>query len=770
MTLATAYHECKIGAASDEFGEFLSLTMNTVQKIWQGFKDVLIRPSTYIALMIGLVLLGIRFDDSPVIEGVRMRLFDSYQKLWPREDDNPPVIIADIDEKSLEVIGQWPWSRTIIAELVTELKEMGAVVIGFDIVFAEADRMSPSAFARGTKNLPAEIADALAEMPDNDRILSKAFVRAPVIAGQATSNDERYRLNGEKIRQPQPARLGGDPLPFLPQAEGLIRNVLPLEKSARGKGIFSLDVERDGIIRRVPTLFAIDGKLYPSLPIEMLRVAARGKNYAVQAYQERGGGISRVQTAGIWIPTDRRGRMWIKFRKWNASTHLSISDILSRDIPPERVRGKIVIVGTSAIGLLDIKRTPLNDQIPGVDVHAQALENILAQDFLVRPLVLEAIELLSVALAVLGFVLVIPLLGPLWTLLIYGAVSVSYVATSIYLFREHGWLLDATYPVFAALILFSYLTFANFAREERQRRQIRHAFSHYLSPDMVDELTKDPDRLKLGGEAREMTILFSDIQGFTGLSEKYDAATLTTIINKLLTPLSNEILEGKGTIDKFMGDCIMAFWNAPLQDPNHARDACHVALKMAAAMDPINKRLQAEMEEEGHEFNGVKVGIGINTGIVCVGNVGSDQRFEYSVLGDDVNLASRLEGQTRTYRIDIVIGEATAKQVPEMAHVELDLIIVKGKTKPVRIFALVGDQDIASDIRFKELKSHHDLMVASYRTQDWEVARQAIKAGFEAAEEFGISNLYLMYNARIEEYEAFPPGDDWDGVYRATTK
>lgn len=744
--------------------------MNIATKLMRGLRDVLVRPSTYIALAIGLVLLVVRFDDSPVVEGVRMRLFDSYQKLWPRVDANPPVVIADIDEKSLKQIGQWPWPRTVIADLVTRLREMGVVVIGFDIVFAEADRMSPAAFAKGTRNLPAPVVEALSELPDNDRVLSKAMIRAPVVIGQASSNDVRYRFKDKKFRQPQPARLGGDPRPHLPEALGLVRNVPQLEKAARGKGIFSLDVERDGIIRRVPTLFSIDGKIFPSLPIEILRVAARGKNYAVQTYLERGGGIAKVQTAGIWVPTDRRGRMWIRFREWSAATHLSIADILSGDISPDQVKGKIVLVGTSAVGLLDIKRTPLNDQIPGVDIHAQALENIIAQDFLTRPLILEAVELISIAFAALGFILVIPLLGPMWTLLIYGIVSVGYIANSIYLFREYGLLLDATYPVAAALILFSYLTFANFAREERQRRQIRDAFSHYLSPAMVDELANDPDRLKLGGEAREMTILFSDIQGFTGLSEKYDAATLTTIINKLLTPLSNEILDGNGTIDKFMGDCIMAFWNAPIQDPNHARDACIVALKMAKAMDPINERLHREMAEEGHEFNGVKVGIGVNTGIVCVGNVGSDQRFEYSVLGDDVNLASRLEGQTRTYRVDIVLGEATVNHVPDMAHVELDLIVVKGKTKPVRIFALLGDEEMASDIRFKELKSHHDLMVASYRTQDWNVARNAIKTGLKTAEEFGVSNLYYMYLARIDEYEKDTPGDDWDGVYRPTTK
>jgi len=320
------------------------------------------------------------------------------------------------------------------------------------------------------------------------------------------------------------------------------------------------------------------------------------------------------------------------------------------------------------------------------------------------------------------------------------------------------------------LLVYGLLSFINYAREEAQRRQIRTAFGQYLSPEMVDRLAQDPGMLKLGGENREMTLLFCDVLGFTSLSEKYDAESLTGLINRLLTPLTDTILRAHGTIDKYMGDCVMAFWNAPMENREHARDGCRAALAMIQRLADLNAELRQEADQQGDDFAPLKVGIGVNTGVCCVGNMGSEQRFDYSVIGDDVNLASRLEGQTRLYHVRIVIGEKTLAQVADMAALELDVIRVKGKTIPAKIYALLGDEEVARGPQFAALRQAHEAMLSAYRAQDWDAARAALERSRAKADGFDLDELYQTFAERIDDYQANPPGEDWDGVYQATTK
>jgi len=339
------------------------------------------------------------------------------------------------------------------------------------------------------------------------------------------------------------------------------------------------------------------------------------------------------------------------------------------------------------------------------------------------------------------------------------------------MFSEQRVLLDATYAVISTFLLYSTLTYMNFTREEAAKRQTRDAFSKYLSPDMVNVVAENPDQLKLGGDSRDMTLLFCDVRGFTTISEQFDAQGLTSLINKLLTPLTNVILERKGTVDKYMGDCIMAFWNAPLDDPEHAKHGCLSALAMLAEMDPLNDRLEIEAKEEGRKHIPLKVGLGLNSGECVVGNMGSDQRFDYSVLGDTVNLAARLEGQSKNYGVRVVIGHSTWTAVPTLATVELDFIQVKGKTEGVRIFALVGGEEMAQDEHFKSFKAKVDEMLAIYKSQDWDGARKAINEARELGEPYDIDEtFYTLYEDRIKAYEENPPGEDWDGVFVATSK
>ena len=307
-------------------------------------------------------------------------------------------------------------------------------------------------------------------------------------------------------------------------------------------------------------------------------------------------------------------------------------------------------------------------------------------------------------------------------------------------------------------------------REERERRQVRGAFSRYMSPDLVAQLADDPSRLTLGGEMREMSVLFADIRGFTTISEQFDAEGLTKFINRYLTPMTNVILERKGTIDKYMGDCIMAFWNAPLDDEDHAVNGVRSALAMFAESDKMNTELKREAEEQNKTYIPLRIGAGVNTGIICVGNMGSDMRFDYSVLGDDVNLGARLEGQSKTYGVDIVIGENTYKYVNNFAVLQLDRIQVKGKTVPVDIYCVLGDETANANAEFEKLREQHDHMINAYKDQNWKALDELIQVCRGLGKPYSLDVLYDLYEARCQEYASNSPGKNWDGVFVAKSK
>ena len=386
-------------------------------------------------------------------------------------------------------------------------------------------------------------------------------------------------------------------------------------------------------------------------------------------------------------------------------------------------------------------------------------------------------------------IVLVPWVGARWALVFFLTVSIGAGAASWFLYTEQRMIVDAAYGVTAVLIIYVTLTYMGYASEEAQRRQTRDAFSKYLSPAMVEQVVEDPTLLTLGGSTRDMTLLFCDVRGFTSISELFDAEGLTVLINKLLTPLTDIILAKNGTIDKYMGDCIMAFWNAPMDDPKHAEDGCRSALEMVAAMAPLNARLEQEAKDEGRKHLDLKVGLGLNSGDAVVGNMGTAQRMDYSVLGDTVNTAARLEGQSKTYGTDIVIGPSTREQVSEFAIIELDNIQVKGKTVGLLIYALMGDEEVAKDPAFIAVKEAVSEMIREYRNQAWDKARELadkVRAAAEAAadtkvgpvlavkaaasDRFKLDVLCDLYESRIRQYEADPPPADWDGVFIATTK
>jgi adenylate cyclase len=543
-----------------------------------------------------------------------------------------------------------------------------------------------------------------------------------------------------------------------------------LEKAAAGRGLFSIRNERDGIVRRVPMLMLTQGVTMPSLSFEMLRVASGADTILVKSDSA---GIKSIRVGGFEIPTDSEGRLWVHFAKHDPSIYVSAADVLDGTVQPQAIARHLVLIGTSAVGLLDTKTTPLDAVIPGVEVHAQVLESALTKTVLSQPAYTRGAEL---CIAIILGVIVIwlaPMFGPV-TLIIMGAVFAALLAgTSWYFYTQHRLLIDFTYPLLSTTLIYLTLIFSNFVREQAQRRRIRSAFSQYLSPALVAQLAQSPEKLVLGGEEREMTIMFSDVRGFTTISESYkhDPHGLTTLMNRFLTPLTNAILDRKGTIDKYMGDAIMAFWNAPLDDDQHQINACHAALDMLDRIDALNRLRQTEAENGGHVYIPINVGIGLNTGICVVGNMGSDLRFDYSVLGDSVNLASRLEGQSKEYGFPIIVGSKTALAVKDkFAILELDFIMVKGKKEPEVIYAIAGREDVTHSERFQTLRNLTIEMLACYRSRDWDGALYAVERGRNSDVANALEKLYDLYEKRIRAYQETPPPADWNGSFALLTK
>lgn len=720
------------------------------------------------ALLLLVALFMVRAWDPEPLELMRVKTFDVYQQIQPREVTQRPVTIVDLDDRSQAEIGQWPWPRTVLAEMVQRLTAMGAVVIGFDVVFAEPDRMSPGSVQASIPGLEADIRQRLVSMPSNDELFAQVIARSRVVMGQSV------RQTAVPVPEDSPrtsmALLGSDVKDKVPRYEGVLRNMPVLDKAAMGRGVFNVTGEVDGIVRRVPMVVNVAGDLIPSLSAEVLRVATGNKSIAVKARGTEG--VEGIVIRPNLIRTDNRGQVWVYFSHMDREKYVSAADVLNGTVPPEKVRGKLILVGTSAIGLLDIKTSPVDAFLPGVEVHAQIIENILTNTQLWRPRDAAAVEVAAALGVGLLMIVLVPMVRARWTALL-GFVAVSGMfAFSWWAFQTQLKLYDPVYPALVATLLYMLLTYTNYSREEAQKAQVRAAFGQYLSPALVERLASDPGQLRLGGEMRPMTLMFCDVRGFTTISELFDAEGLTRFINRFLTPMTDVIMERQGTIDKYMGDCIMAFWNAPLDDPDHARHACDAALTMVEGLKVLNADLEREAREENRRHVPINIGIGLNTGTVCVGNMGSQQRFDYSVLGDDVNLASRLEGQSKTYGVTVVAGEGTARLADDYALIELDLIRVKGKTVPVRIFALLGRPELAVTPAFHALRAHHDRFLELYRGQRWDDALAQADDLREEARALGLDldGLYDLYDGRIAEYRAAPPGEAWDGVFVATSK
>jgi adenylate cyclase len=735
-------------------------------------------PRLLYVLIVGTVILAslvLRVWDPSPVARMRALVFDTYQQLSPRVfDPSLPVRIVDIDEDSLKEIGQWPWPRTVLADLVDKLNANGAAAIGFDMVFPEPDRMSPANSLRfwPQSDSLAGLREEAEKLPSNDQVFAEAIAKAPVVLGFIASPQ------GGSIPETKAgfAHGGDDPKLFAPSYPAAAASLKELQDAAQGDGSLNWIPEQDQIIRRMPMLVTVAGKLYPSFAADLLRLAQGASTYMVKSSGASGEkafgektGIVAFRVGDFEIPTDANGQMWIRFTPESKERYLSAAKVLKGKIGADAIEGRILLIGTSAAGLFDLRATPLDASVPGVSLHAQALEQILEGTFLRRPDFATAAELLYILLLGLLIAFLIYRTGALGSALLGAAAIAAVIGVSWYVFDAFGWLVDPIYPAIALIAIYLAGTLVIFLRTERERNRVRNAFSHYMAPALVKRLADDPSRLKLGGETRDMTLLFSDVRGFTGISEGLDAEGLTRFLNSLFTPLSNIILEEQGTIDKFMGDAVMAFWNAPLDDNAHPSHACSAALRMMREMDRLNERWREEAEADGRPYKPVKLGIGLNTGMCCVGNLGSDTRFDYSVIGDNVNIASRLEGQSNTYDVGTVVGESTRARAPDFAFLELDLLKVKGKTEATRAFALLGNGAVKNSKGFIALSERHSEFLARYRARDWDAA-EALSRECEKMNSARLDRLYELYRDRIAFFRMNPPPPDWDGTAEALSK
>jgi adenylate cyclase len=735
-------------------------------------------PRLLYALIVGTVIavaLALRIWDPNPVARLRAVVFDTYQQISPRKfDPSLPLRIVDIDEESLKRVGQWPWPRTVLAELVRKLSNSGAAAIGFDMVFPEHDRMSPANTLRfwPQSDALAGLREEVEKLPSNDQVLAEAIGQGAVVLGFIATPQ------GGSIPQLKAgfAHGGDDPRLFAPTYPGAAASLPELQDKASGAGSLNWLPEYDQIIRRVPMVVQVGDTLYPSFAADMLRLAQGASTYIVKSsgassetsFGEKTG-IVKIRIGDYEVPTEADGQMWIRFTHQAKERYLPAWRVLNGEIGKEDIEGRLAIIGTSAAGLLDLRATPLEASVPGVELHAQAIEQILQGSFLQRPDFATPAELLYILVLGLLIAFLIYRMGAIGSAVLGGIAVAAVIGVSWYAFAAFGWLVDPIYPAIALAAIYLTGTIFVFLRTERERNRVRHAFGHYMAPALVERLADDPSRLKLGGETRDMTLLFSDVRGFTAISEGLDAEELTHFLNSLFTPLSKIILEEQGTIDKFMGDAVMAFWNAPLDDGEHASHACRAALRIMEHMPELNAHWRGEAEAKGRSFNPVKIGIGLNTGVCCVGNLGSETRFDYSVIGDNVNIASRLEGQSKTYDVVTIVGESTTARAPDFAFLELDLLKLKGKTEATRIFALLGDAEVKKSQTFIDFSARHGEFLQRYRAKNWDAA-ESLASDCERLNGAGLDRLYALYRERITYFRHNPPPPNWDGTAKALGK
>ena len=661
----------------------------------------MIRRRSFAGLLIGvlvtLTLLGMRLLDPNTLSTLRGSGFDTLQRIWPRQNGSAqPVRIVDIDEASLKKLGQWPWPRTELAKLVNELNELGAAAIVFDIIFPEPDRMSPDRIFEDPAVKLAFGHSGLAEsasLPNNDAIFAKAISGRPVVLAFAGS--------AGALDRPLPSKAGfaqtGSPaLNAVPTISHVIQNIAVLNEAAPGLGDINLDLRGDqGITRQIPLLLSDGKSFYPSLVLESLRIAQSVDTYVVNASPDTENAIDSIRIGELEFPVADNGQLSIYYSHNTPELYVSAEQIISgtaREALRPKIAGHIVLIGTSAVGLLDTRTSSLGEAIPGVSVHAQALQQILSGAFLKRPEWAAASEYYVVGLAGLLITVGMLLFRPVPIVASLVAIIALLVFSTAYAFRSFGVLIDVTFPILAIATIFLTTIAFKLLVTDREGRQLRNVFSHYVAPSILAEIENNPKSLKLGGETRDVTVMFVDIQNFTPLGEKLEPEVLVAVVNNLLSTCCAGILAKGGTIDKFIGDAVMAFWNAPIAQKDHQYLASLAALQIQNRMEAFNADVANRSLLEPLGLWPISVRVGLASGPAIVGNMGSLERFDYSVLGETVNIASRAEGICKDVGHNIVIAGSLHEKTKSLAVIDAGTVRVRGKSLKIPIHLVLGDE------------------------------------------------------------------------------
>ncbi|KQV44061.1 MULTISPECIES: adenylate/guanylate cyclase domain-containing protein [unclassified Rhizobium] len=706
----------------------------------------------HVGVIVGLVIVAIltilRASDPLLLRQAREVAFDEYQRIVPRTFEDLPVRVVDIDEASLKELGQWPWPRDRMALLVNRLSELGASAIAFDILFSEPDRLSPRAVMRDVVGIDPSL---LGQLPDNDEIFARSIAGKPVVLGFALSNDGRYRPEMKAGF----AFTGEPPFHAPPRLDSATPLRPQLAAAAAGIGHISLNPgDPSAVVRTVPLLLSDGEQLYPNLALEALRVAQGASTYVLADAPDVPDTITLVKIGDFVVPVTAAGELWLYVSPDRADRYISARQILAADgVPPETakaIEGSIVFVGTSAAGLQDIRTTALGTNVPGVSLQAQTVEQILSGRFLSRPDWADGLEILSIAVVGTALVILTTFVSPAMALACGLLITALALAASWFAFLYAGLLLDPLAPIISGSITHFSATAFRFLVIDRERREVRAAFGHYLSPSLLYRIEHNRDALRLGGDDRELTVMFVDVRNFTEISERLAPTAVVAFLNTFLDALSRHVIENEGTLDKFIGDSIMAFWNAPVDVTNHAAKAVHAALAMRETL----ARLNAEDAFGFGDGRAVGIGIGIHTGLACVGNMGAETHFNYSAVGDTVNVAARIEAACKDVCFDILVSESTADLVPQYALLEAGALALKGRSTRTRTFAVVGDENVAISAAFSELRHAHGQLVETLFSRS-PAAREAARAAKRQASALPVdlAEFYRRIPRRAEHFQ-----------------
>jgi adenylate cyclase len=735
-----------------------------------------------LATLITIICIIIYFLKPSFLELMELKVFDL--RFLSRRVKKPgsEIVIATIDEKSLDELGRWPWPRTIIAQLVDKLSSCQVKAIGFDIVFPEPDENSQLksviSFKRKVEELNVgdpRLTNFLSQVEkgaDTDRILTSAIKRSQnVVLGYFfhTTLEEVKSLKKDLLEKRIDSILsseytmvkftsrGARSYPLV-EGRAVESNLASLSSAATSSGYFNIFPDVDGTVRWIPLVIKCEDHYFAPLSLQVLRRYLDSPPLSIKIADF---GIESIRLGNLTIPTDEQGRMLINYRGYPRTFPCySITDILHDRITKDTFKDKIVLVGATAIGIYDIRVTPFASIFPGLEIHANVIDNILRGDFLMRPNWLKVFDLLAILLigTILG--IFIPKIKALWGLISSLSFFAIYLSIDRYLFQHLNLWLSIVYPFIALFTVYTGITVYRYVTEEREKKKIKGAFQQYVTEAVVNEMLKNPDKLKLGGEKKELTVLFSDIRGFTTISEQMSPEVLVKFLNEYLTVMTDIVFKYNGLLDKYMGDAIMAVFGAPLDQKDHALKACLTSLEMMEEL----KRLKGHWESQGMPV--LNIGVGINSGPMVVGNMGSERRFDYTVMGDNVNLGSRLEGLNKQYGTNIIVSEFTVNQISDqLIFRELDLVRVKGKEQAVKIFELMGRGEPAPEV--SAFLEHYHKGIMAYQSREWDRGVDELQKALALSSQDYPARMYID---RCIELKENPPAECWDCVYTSTTK